>query len=110
MEPLLTYVETQIILEWPEFADAKEELNDPRFISLAHDISTYHRGCRGPICKMANRNHIRNWTAKKMGEQGEEYRPPKYSKAARFDEIYETMKYWHKAWIINERKRHEEAS
>jgi len=41
------------------WSDICDELSDTRFTSRSHNAGTYEQGCRGPVCRKANREHYR---------------------------------------------------
>lgn len=39
--------------------DICAEITDPTYSGRSHNSGTYEQGCRGPVCKKANREHYR---------------------------------------------------
>lgn len=63
-------------LEKPENVDIYNELTDNRFASRQHySRATYAQGCRGPLCRKAERDRGRKRTEKKAEDAGREYQP-----------------------------------
>ncbi|ANA85972.1 hypothetical protein BH766_gp02 [Gordonia phage Demosthenes] len=45
--------------ELPIVKEVNDELADERFCTLRHGSpGTYHKGCRGPLCRKANRERV----------------------------------------------------
>jgi hypothetical protein len=84
------------ILEWPEMADVKEELADPRYASRSHGgRSTYALKCRGPLCRYAERFRGRKRNQKKAAQAGREYVEGPTRKYDR-DDLLAAIIVWHR--------------
>jgi hypothetical protein len=56
--------------------DVKRELEDERFSGRTHHKkATYAKGCRGPLCRKAERDEAREDTRKAAVAAGREYKP-----------------------------------
>lgn len=68
----------------------QEELLDPRFNDKDHhDIRTYNRGCRGPLCKKASRDYQRDRYRKDADVPETEFHKP--TKITMWDELLGLM-------------------
>lgn len=87
--------------ELPE--DVAEELADPRFTSRTHGTrGTYARasdggkGCRGPLCKKAERDDAQAKYARRRENEGKKAEPGKKDDQARArDELLTRIQLWH---------------
>lgn len=41
------------------WAQICEELSETKYLGRSHNAGTYERGCHGPVCRKANREHTR---------------------------------------------------
>lgn len=56
--------------------DVQDELTDPKFGTRKHySRVTYSLGCRGPLCKKAERDRARRRTERKATIDGRQYKP-----------------------------------
>jgi hypothetical protein len=47
------------------------EIDDPEWLNHPHGLQkVYVRGCRGPLCRWAQRNYIRDWTRNGIEARG----------------------------------------
>lgn len=84
-------------LELLENADIREELNDRKFKSRTHGArSTYAQGCRGPLCKKAERDRARRKHEIKMLAQGKSVSPLPPRKGRDRDEFLQWILGWHR--------------
>lgn len=62
---------------WDELdAEVRNELSDPTHANRTHyRKATYAAGCRGPLCRKAERDEGRLRTKRKAEAAGREYRP-----------------------------------
>jgi hypothetical protein len=84
----------QELLLWPEMADVKAELDNPKFATRRHGSrATSALGCDGPLCKKAERDRMRRRNQLKAQQAGREFRPRtrKYDRDALLEAIYD----WH---------------
>ena len=69
---------------WPE--DVRAELEDPSFITRKHySRATYALGCRGPLCRKAEKDRGRERNEVKAKDRGREYRPKRNPLEAKAD-------------------------
>ena len=96
------------IIEWPELADVKTELEDPKYANRKHGSrATKAKGCSGPLCRRAERLRSRNRNASRAADAGRDYSPGSrlYDRDALLDAVVE----WHEADLNRRRKEAREA-
>lgn len=95
------------IIDLPGMEDVKAELEDPRFGNRLHgNFSAITVGCRGPLCKKANRDHQRNISMKKAVLAGRKFKEDQFRLWDR-DELFDEIIVWHRlkvAVMRNERR------
>ena len=86
----------RIELEKPENADIFLELNDREYIHRQHySRATYADGCRGPMCKKAERDRGRRRQEQRAERAGRTYIPvPQHRKMDR-EELLNAVFEWH---------------
>ena len=90
------------ILEWPELADVKAELEDPKYGNRSHGSGgTSAKGCHGPLCKKRERDKRRQRTANKAKREGREvaYAERLYDR----DALLEAITVWHRTDVFKRR-------
>jgi hypothetical protein len=56
--------------------DVREELTDEKFSSRLHySRATYAKGCRGPLCRLAERDRGRDRSERQAEQAGRDYEP-----------------------------------
>ncbi len=87
-----------VILEVAE--DVYEELHDSEFEKRQHySRATYALGCRGPLCKLAEKHRGRKRNAVRAEGEGRQYEPrPDQRDNGRDEELAPII-----AWHLNER-------
>lgn len=91
---MLDNIKIEQILEWPEMADVKAELEDPRFGGRRHSRATAALGCNGPLCRKAERDRSRNRNQQRAKEAGRAYRPSD-SRLYDRDDLLQAIYTWH---------------
>ena len=93
-------VDVQAILQWPELADVRAELDDPRFLNRSHGARhTYNDGCRGPLCRLTIKLRKRARTERAAQAEGRtltETKPREYDR----DDLLLAIIKWHKENVI----------
>ena len=91
------------ILKWPELADVREELADPRYANRRHGSrATYALKCHGPLCKYGERMNARKRRMKLAVRQGRLYEEGWTRKHDR-DELLAAIIKWHAKKMLEER-------
>lgn len=82
--------------KWDSLPDEiRDELRDPEFGLRQHySRATYALGCRGPLCRKAERDRGRNRNEMKAADAGREYSPNHEHRTQDPDEIEEIIE-WH---------------
>jgi hypothetical protein len=83
-------------LEKAENKDIYDELTAEVFITRQHySRATYAKGCRGPLCRMAERDRGRKRSEKKAQDKGREYNPNEEIRKADRDALLWFIIEWH---------------
>ena len=89
--------------------DVEAELNDPAYAGKMHFCaSTYRDGCRGPLCRMMNRDRGRQNVMRKAKARGDTYTPclklREYLEPINRDEVLYRIAMLQRDQILAERK------
>lgn len=84
------------ILTWPQMKDVVDELNDPRFGNRTH--GRRGSGCKGPLCKKAERDHQRRISELRAKAAGRTY-TPRSSRIYDRDALLELIFEWHRKQV-----------
>lgn len=100
------------LLEWPEMADVKQELNDARFGTRAHGSrATYAEGCHGPLCRTVEKHRARLRNQVRAFRAGREYEEGgKKGREYDRDDLLLALVEWHKLQLAVERRARRTAS
>lgn len=82
------------IIQLPGMEDVKAELEDPRLGMRTHGNRSTYRMCNGPLCRKAEREHMRNRTMIIAMEAGRIYKESKRRMWDR-DELLDEIIKWH---------------
>jgi hypothetical protein len=80
-------------------ADVRAELEDPEYITRSHySRATYAEGCRGPLCRKAERDRGRRRNEHRATEAGREYEA-KSDQRMEDDPLLDRIIDWHRSQI-----------
>lgn len=83
-------------LEKPENADIFFELNDSDYLTRQHySRATYALGCRGPMCRKAEKDRGRRRNEIRATRQGRKYIPKEEIRKTDRDALMDFIIHWH---------------